>query len=392
MRTKKKETSLRGIRRLREGVYRIRVTWIDPRTGRKEDERRIVQCGSLEEAAKVRADLATELAHRDAEETAERQQVRAYARSWLLARLPKLKASTQARYARDLDKVIEGLGDIYVDQLRPSDITAWLSRRIQVEAAGTVNGYIRVLRTMLADAQVEFGLKHSPMERITIYPDKRKGKAERKDGPENMLTAEEMGRFLVELKKRFPQWYALAFTQFALARRFGEVSALRWEDLDEERSLVTIRRAQWNGIVDTIKTDDPYSPVRQEIDIPLTDELRTVLREWRQHLVRSQHRHVHSGWVFPSNVGTPHKNASVMRKAFVRCLTAIGVERRFTSHGLRRTANNLLRKIASGLVTRAIVGHMTEEMTEHYSHVDAEEKRVAAEGLLQLVRTQGSVR
>ena len=384
MRTRKKETTLRGIKRLREGVYKIRVTWIDPRTGRKEDERRTVECATLEQAARARAALAAEARAREGE-PAPCVQVRVYARSWLLARLPKLKASTQARYARDLDKVVEGLGDLYVDQLRQSDITAWLSQRIQVEAAGTVNGYVRVLRTMLADAQVEFGLSHSPMERVSIYPDKRRKAVERK-GPENMLSAEEMGGFLGELRARFPQWYALAFTQFALARRFGEVSALRWEDIDEEGGVVTIRRAQWNGIVDTIKTDDPYSPVRQVIEVPLTEELRTVLRTWRQHLIKSQHRHVGSGWVFPSSVGTPHKNASVMRKAFARCLGGIGVDRRFTSHGLRRTANNLLRKIASGLVTRAIVGHSSEEMTEHYSHVDHEEKRAAAEGLLQLVQ------
>ncbi|MSP17528.1 MAG: hypothetical protein EXR73_13135, partial [Myxococcales bacterium] len=92
-----------------------------------------------------------------------------------------------------------------------------------------------------------------------------------------------------------------------------------------------------------------------------------------------------SGWVFPSHVGKPHHNASVMRKAFVDVLKEMGLDRKFSSHGLRRTANDLLRRVATGEVTRAITGHMTREMTEHYSHVDAGEKKTAVESMLRLV-------
>ena len=74
-----------------------------------------------------------------------------------------------------------------------------------------------------------------------------------------------------------------------------------------------------------------------------------------------------------------------MHKAFIDCLRQIEVNRSFTSHGLRRTANDPLRRIASGEVTRAITGHMTEAMTEHYAHVDQAEKKVAVEGVLRLV-------
>ena len=55
------------------------------------------------------------------------------------------------------------------------------------------------------------------------------------------------------------------------------------------------------------------------------------------------------------------------------------LERGFSSHGFRRTANDLLRRVAPGQVVRAITGHVTEEMTEHYSHVDMGERREASE-------------
>jgi integrase len=75
-----------------------------------------------------------------------------------------------------------------------------------------------------------------------------------------------------------------------------------------------------------------------------------------------------------------------MWKAFEDCLKEIGVRRRFSSHGLRRTANDLIRRVASGEVARAITGHVTQRMTEHYSHVDVGEKKAAVEGMLKLVQ------
>jgi hypothetical protein len=42
--------------------------------------------------------------------------------------------------------------------------------------------------------------------------------------------------------------------------------------------------------------------------------------------------------------------------------------------------------VTTGEVVRAITGHVTAAMTEHYSHVGASEKRTAAERILRLVR------
>jgi integrase len=199
------------------------------------------------------------------------------------------------------------------------------------------------------------------------------------DDPVNLLTVEEMTRFMAALKEGWPQWYAMAFTQFATASRFSEVSALRWEDIDEGRGIIRIRRGNWRTQVSTAKID------RRRRNPALTDQLRQVLTDWREELKRS-HRHADSGWMFPSTVGKPHHNTSCMGKAFGDCLREIKVDRRFSSHGLRRTANDLIRRVASGEVARAITGHVTQRMTEHYSHVDVGEKKAAVEGMPKLVQ------
>jgi len=56
-----------------------------------------------------------------------------------------------------------------------------------------------------------------------------------------------------------------------------------------------------------------------------------------------------------------------------------------TTHGLRRTFNNLSRQVAGEIVTRSITGHVTAAMTEHYSHVGSEEKLAAAENVVRMV-------
>jgi len=67
-----------------------------------------------------------------------------------------------------------------------------------------------------------------------------------------------------------------------------------------------------------------------------------------------------------------------------RALRRVGISKRVSVHGLRRTFNNLSRQVAGNIVTRAITGHVTEEMTEHYSHVDRAEKLRAADQVVAL--------
>jgi integrase len=82
------------------------------------------------------------------------------------------------------------------------------------------------------------------------------------------------------------------------------------------------------------------------------------------------------GWVFPTSVGTLMMH-STLQKPLKAALAEAGIKKRFTIHGFRRTFNNLLRQATSGEVVRSMTGHVTERMTEHYSHVDADEKRAA---------------
>jgi integrase len=78
----------------------------------------------------------------------------------------------------------------------------------------------------------------------------------------------------------------------------------------------------------------------------------------------------------------------VLRLPLRRALRAAGLPM-ITVHGLRRTFNNLAHQVTSGEVVRAITGHMTVAMTEHYSHIAAIEKQAAAAKIMRLLSVGG---
>ena len=75
-----------------------------------------------------------------------------------------------------------------------------------------------------------------------------------------------------------------------------------------------------------------------------------------------------------------------MAKAWKKCLEAAGITERFTPHGLRRMFNAMLRWVkVDPVIAKALAGHVTEQMREHYSTVVLDEKRAAVTSVLRLL-------
>jgi integrase len=94
---------------------------------------------------------------------------------------------------------------------------------------------------------------------------------------------------------------------------------------------------------------------------------------------------VDEGWIFPSESGGLRTPGGLW-KAWQACLKESTIEERFTTHGLRRTFNDLTRRAGvDGLVIKSLTGHVTEKMRSHYSTVGLDEKLVAVSSVHRLV-------
>jgi integrase len=244
-------------------------------------------------------------------------------------------------------------------------------------AAATVKNCLRMLKMVLADAVVDFELPRSPAERIRNFPMRR-----RLDEEANSLEADELGKVLACFRESEPEHYPLALTLALTGIRYGEATALKWSDVDEQDGLIRVARAQWKGHVSTTKT----GVIRT---VPLVPELATALREQRNRQLAEQSAGLAEGWIFTKSDGRLLPK-SALRWPLIRVLERVGIKRRFTRHGFRFTFNNLSRRVAGEIVTRSITGHVTQAMTEHYSHVGREEKLRAAGSIVQLVMGKGT--
>jgi integrase len=96
--------------------------------------------------------------------------------------------------------------------------------------------------------------------------------------------------------------------------RFCHASALRWEDVDERRSVILVQRKNVPGLVGPVSRKK-----RAPRTIPLHANVIEVLRWHRQQLIAAQHPGLSSGYMFPSRVGTLRQPNSVY-KAWQGCL------------------------------------------------------------------------
>lgn len=348
-----------------------RIQYRDPRTKRKRSLERIVE-GSEREAKRVHAALELEASR--AAEPRSRERLAAYAKSWIASRLPHLKPSVADKYANSLDRhILPVLGDLFVDVITPNDVQGYVNDRVEGGAAGhTVLNELRLLRTIAKDSVAE-GLADRDWA-ARVKPPAVDTYTE--EDP-NLLTAAELAEFLSYIPV---QWRPLVELMAFTGLRWGEVSALRWSDLNLQQGLVRVRRGNWKGMEVLPKTKKS----RRTVPLPVGVLPRGRPPGWPEDAL-----------VFPSLEGGLHRGTP-LAKVFGRAIAAIRAAREkandqtpfpdVTPHGMRRTYNDLVRRVAAREVVKAITGHTTDTMLEHYSRVDAAEKAAATARVLEMVR------
>ena len=194
-----------------------------------------------------------------------------------------------------------------------------------------------------------------------------------KQRPSFPLSTRPKGMFLVTMKDEFPAQYALAFPGFATGLRPSSLQPLRRTGLTPDvlwdQGAILVRRSHTIGdeLMNPTKTK-----LRQRITVP--SELMDVLR-WHVNTQLVTAEQKASGLLFPAENGGL-RSVSFLKKAFATLGTLVGLNKRVTPRGMRRTFNDLARAVnVEAIITKSISGHQTDGMGEHYSTVTPDEQR-----------------
>ncbi len=228
----------------------------------------------------------------------------------------------------------------------------------KLEGGNTVLNELRLLRTIARDAVSEGYSDRYWCDRVKPP----KVREYTRDRP-NLLTGPEFETLFAKIP---PQWRGLLLFIVTTGLRWGEASALHWEDVSLAAGEAVIRWGNDRGNRITVKNKGSNRVV------PLLPEVAAL---WGAPRAR--------GLVFPTRGGTLHKGTP-LKKVLDKACKAAGVLRT-TTHGMRRTFNNLARRGTSALVLKSITGHSTDAMMEHYSMVDTAEKAVVSRAVGALV-------
>jgi integrase len=264
-----------------------------------------------------------------------------------------IKAST--RYV--WEKVIEAnvrpfFGDLKAEKLTTDHMDRYREKRKTQKkrpvSDSTVNRELSILRTAFHNAR-----KRTP-PKVTIVP--YFPMIEETNVRQGFLSDEQYDKLRDELPDELK---ALFVTGYNSGIRLGEITPLRWDQVDFEAGEITLDMG-------ATKNDDPRS-------VPILDgDMRDLLTAAKKE---RDEKWSHSPWVF-SRAGQRIVDFRWAWDAACKRAEVPGLK----FHDLRRTAvRNMRRAGVPQVIRMKISGHKTDSMERRYNIVDAEDLRSARE-------------
>jgi integrase len=257
--------------------------------------------------------------------------------------------------------IVPELGHINLNALRPDQVQAFYTRKLESGLAPRTVKYIHSILHKTLDQALRWGLVSRNVTNLVDTP-KVVPKA-----PE-VWDAEQIMTFLNAVKDH--PYYPIYVTAVYTGMRQGEVLGIHVKDVDLENGVIHVRQqVQWiNGtgfVIMDVKTEKSKRPV----DLP-----EAALEVLREHL-----KGVEDGLVFTASTGNPVYSSCLYRH-FKRTIKKIGLpDIRF--HDLRHAHATLLLKAGvHPKVVQERLGHSQISTTlDIYSHTVPSMGKEAAE-------------
>jgi integrase len=263
-----------------------------------------------------------------------------------------VKPSTMVDYRSSVKQLLVEFGDLRLEDLDASRIEVWRARlgveREKPLSNRTRNKLLTVLGGIMERARRVYGLPNNPVRNLEKL-------RERYDATRFEFYSPEEVHALVR-SAAAEQDAALFLTAAFTGMRRGELIALRWRNVDFERSSIRVSGSYANGRLTTPKSGHGRA-------VPMVPEVGTVLAQLgqREYFVGED------DLVFPGDAGAYLDGSALRRRFMTACQKAELRPIRF--HDLRHTFGTLAVRGAESIVElQNWLGHSELRTTMRYTH------------------------
>ncbi|MBU6249065.1 MAG: site-specific integrase [Xanthomonadaceae bacterium] len=250
--------------------------------------------------------------------------------------------------------LLPAFGDLYLDQIDRAKVMDFRrklvdpeqknGRRRGVLAPATINRIIGMLRMVMTEAQLRFGIEN-PCAEI------RRLKLKRTDI--QPFTLEEINRLLAAVR---PDYRPYLTFRFFTGVRSAEASGLKWKYVDFARGEVMIRETYQDGRTEYTKTDG------SQRDLQISGPVLEALRAMRPEGYDANPRAFADTYVFMTRAGKPVDTTNFVYRVWKPLLERLDIPYR-RPYEMRHTCATLW--LAAGEAPEWIarqLGHTTTEM------------------------------
>lgn len=392
---------MQNITKIEKDKWRIRFKYTDPLTKHQRIYKETFY-GTLQEV-RARRDEAKAAARSGA--MAHRSEMKQKLRDFELSFL-KMRASREGKNGRPLRRatkekdihllskhIIPDMGDWVISEIRLHHLEElveyWTTKpytrrdgtivKGKFYKASTINTWLRVMTTYLKHCYRMAGIDDCPADALRKLPEHHEDKT--------ALTAPQASALLAYLAEAYPQWHAFVLISLLTGARFSEVSALHWEDVDEDQGILRMEHSQYRG------TRRKGNKANRHVHTPLLPEIAEALRRWRIKMIAESHPAVSSGIVFPAHVDpcdavqNGYRTPAELRRVLGRACEALGLPR-ITAHRMRNTFISLMFEAGVSLeLIQAFTAQSVDRTTYHYAHISMEARATATGALAQKITT-----
>jgi integrase len=364
-----------NVRQRDDGRWEGSVSYVDPATERRK--RAYVYAATDKAArAKLKAVIKRIEDGQPAKDSADT--LASWLKTWRESSLAAStrKPTTKALYGSLSRKHLEGkpIGSKQLDKLKPSDVEKLI---VELRAAKLSDSTVRQVYTVLRqslDIAVRDGLLASnPAAKV-----KRPGIARQEA---KYLPAADVARLLDAAKGL--RYYVAVLVMAATGLRRGEVTGLKWADVDLTKGELTVRHTLSRVDGELVLTEPKTTRSRRRV--PLHAGVVTALKGWRaqqlQERLAAGDQWVDSKMVFATELGTMVDPRNMLRTVELAAKKA-GIED-VGAHTMRHSA--AVAWLESGVHIKAaadLLGHSSISITgDLYGHTSDDTARAAVDGL-----------